>query len=151
MQILHRSLLIFFLLSGTLLVTACGSSVRPSAPEQTPTEQRKGGLQDFIDPLGKTKDTAYTTRLTFRHTKPGVESEVYLFVDADIDTALTVNASLAGPCVIENSRQTRTLTPAERLENKGKALLTWRICQFGTYTVSGENNGVPFTNSVTVQ
>ena len=81
--------------------------------------------------------------LTFTHTVPGVQSEVYLAVTGAPSTA--VSATLSGPAVVGASAQTGTTDATGRLR------LTWVITQFGTYSASGTVGGAPISAQVSVQ
>ena len=81
--------------------------------------------------------------MSFVHTQPGVQSEVYL--DIEVQSGTTVSATLAGPGVVSLAVQSAT-SGAD-----GQVRLTWTINVFGLYTVSGSAGGSSFNDSIDVQ
>jgi hypothetical protein len=81
--------------------------------------------------------------MAFEHVKPGEYSEVYLAVITDRGTEVTT--TLTGPGVSDTA--TKTVTA----DSNGLAHFTWKIVSYGTYTATGNVNGVGFTQSITVQ
>ena len=80
--------------------------------------------------------------MSFVHTQPGVESEVH--VDIQAAPGASVVATLSGPGLITAGQQSGA--PGD----DGTLRLTWRINQFGTYSVSGTEGGAAFSDSVNV-
>lgn len=81
--------------------------------------------------------------LSFAHVAPGEYSEVY--ADISGPPGSSVDVTLSGPGVVSTARQTGTLSAA------GTLRLTWRINQYGGYSVSGTVGGTPVGASVQVQ
>lgn len=84
-----------------------------------------------------------TVTLTFAHTQPGVQSEVYLDVQAG--PGAPVSATLTGPAVVGAQTRTGTTDAAGRLR------MTWVITQFGSYRATGTVGGAPISAQVEVR
>ncbi len=110
-------------------VTVTATPTRAPTPTPTPT----------LTP----RPTTYT--LTFVHTVPGVQSEVYL--DLVGAPGVQVTATLTRPAggVISQAQVTGTIG------SDGKLRLRWVINQFGSYTVSGSAGSTQISGQVTVQ
>ena len=83
-----------------------------------------------------------TAALSFTHTQPEVQSEVYLDIEAQSGTA--VSATLSGPGITGSAVQSGTVAA------NGQLRLTWTINMFGDYSVTGLAGGSSFSDSITV-
>ena len=81
--------------------------------------------------------------LSFAHTQPGVQSEVYL--EIQVQQGRVVTASLRGPGIVGAATQTTTAGYG------GQVRLTWTINAFGEYSVSGTTGTSSFSDSIVVQ
>jgi hypothetical protein len=90
-----------------------------------------------------TAPTASTPTLSFAHTQPGVQSEVYL--DIQVQAGTTVTATLSGPGIVGSAGQTAVAGSG------GQVRLTWTVNVFGDYSVSGTAGTSSFSASITVQ
>jgi hypothetical protein len=86
---------------------------------------------------------APTATLSFAHTQPGVQSEVYLVVQGA--AGLPVTATLTGPAVASTATQSGVLDASGRLR------LVWVIRAFGVYRATGTAGGAPISAEVTVR
>lgn len=84
-----------------------------------------------------------TAKLTFEHTQPGRQSEVYLTVKGAPRAA--VSATLTGAAVTSAATQSGTTDGA------GELRLTWVITQFGTYRATGTLGSAPISAEVQVR
>ena len=84
-----------------------------------------------------------TAQLTFEHTQPGVQSEVYLTLTGT--PGAEVSATLTGPAVKSAATQSGTT------DEFGELRLTWTITQFGTYRAAGTLGGAPISAQVEVR
>jgi len=89
------------------------------------------------------QETEVTAEMTYNHTKPGVYSEVYLTVTTT--PGATIDVTLKGPGVDGEPDQSQTA------DADGVAKFTWRIAQFGTYSVNGMAADKQFISAVSVQ
>ena len=80
--------------------------------------------------------------MSVRHTQPGVESEIDVVIQAS--PGASVVATLSGAGVITMAQQ------SSATGDDGALTLTWRINQFGGYSVSGTAGGAPFSCSGSV-
>ena len=90
-----------------------------------------------------TATPTFRVAMTYAHTQPGVESEVYLHVWGAPGTE--VEAQLTGPHVISEPFQTGVI------DETGMLTITWRIGLFGTYVSFGMVGEEDFQISITVQ
>ena len=83
-----------------------------------------------------------TAALSFAHTQPDVQSEVYLDIEAQSGTA--VSATLSGPGIVGSAVQSGAVA------SNGRLRLTWTINIFGNYSVTGLAGSSSFSDSIRV-
>ena len=81
--------------------------------------------------------------MSFAHTMPGVQSEVYLDILGPPGADVTV--TLTGPGVIS------TATLSGTTGSDGRIRLTWVINRLGVYMQSGTVGETPISDSITVE
>ena len=81
--------------------------------------------------------------MSFAHTQPEVQSEVYL--DIQVQAGTSVTATLTGPGVVGSGQQSATAATG------GQVRLTWTVNVFGAYAVNGTAGASAFNASVQVQ
>jgi hypothetical protein len=81
--------------------------------------------------------------MSFAHTQPGIQSEVYL--DVQVQAGTTVTATLTGPGVVGSAEMSASAATG------GQVRLTWTVNLVGAYAVNGTAGTSFFTASVQVQ
>ena len=122
--------------SPTPTPTAFRPTSTPIVPTRTPV------AAPTPTPIVPTSSSSAAS-LTFAHTEPGVQSEVYL--EIQIQPGTVVTATLRGLGIV--GAETQTTTGG----NGGQVLLTWTINAFGEYSVSGTASTSSFSTSVVVE
>jgi hypothetical protein len=101
----------------------------PSSPALSPTPTDSSGAK-------------VSSTMSFSHVAPGQYSEVYLDIIAS--PGASALAMLSGPAVEQPQAQ-------GKIGSNGKLRLTWKIYQYGAYTVNGTVGDKPITGTVIVR
>ena len=111
------------------------STLVPGAPTATP-------FVPTVEPGGSSSASA-TPTMSFVHTQPGVQSEVYL--DIQVASGVAVTATLTGPGIVGSAQQSAVAGIG------GQVRLTWIINLDGNYSATGSAGAASFNSSVSVQ